>query len=57
MKLHLALGRMNIDIDSSGIDFQKQAANRIATFHQGGVIAFQQREIEAAIFNRAPIDE
>ena len=41
MKLHLAFGRMDIDVHSRGIDFQKQAAHRIAAFHQRSVVPFE----------------
>ena len=57
MKFHFAFGGMNIHIDARRINFQKQTANRIAAFHQRRVIAFEQREIESAIFDRATVHE
>ncbi len=48
---------MNVDIHTGGIDFQKQAADRVTALHQRGVIAFQEREVQAAVFHRAAIDE
>src|SRR6266850_3688465 len=55
MKFHLALGRVDIHVHRSRIDFQKQTADRIATFHQSSVIPFQQREIESSILDRTAI--
>ena len=57
MEFHLALGRVDVHVHFRRIDFQKQTANRIAVFHQRGMIAFQQREIDAAIFHRPAVDE
>ena len=57
VEFHLALGRMNIHVHAGGINFQKQAADRVAAFHQRGVIAFEQRVVESAIFDGAAVDE
>lgn len=57
VEFHLALGRMNVHIDTRGIDFQKQAADRVAAFHQRGVIALHQREVQPAIFHGTAVDE
>ena len=57
MKLHLAFGGMNVHVHCRGINFQKQTADRVTAFHQRGVIAFEQREVDAAIFDRAAIHE
>ena len=34
VEFHLALGRMDVHVHGGGINFQKQAADRIAAFHQ-----------------------
>ena len=39
VKFHLPLGGVNIHVHGSRINFQKQTANRIAAFHQCGVVA------------------
>ena len=57
VKFHLAFGRMDVHVHGGGINFQKQAADRVAAFHQRGVIALEQRVVEAAIFDRAAVDE
>ena len=57
MEFHLALGRVDVHVHLRRIDFQKQAANRIAVFHQRRVVALQQRKVYPAIFHRAAIDE
>jgi hypothetical protein len=51
MKLHLAFGGMNVHVHARGINFQKQTADRVTAFHQRGVIAFEQREVDASIFD------
>ena len=57
MKLHFAFRRMNIDVDRGGIQFQEQATNWVAPFHQSCVISFQQSKIEPPILHRPTIDE
>ena len=57
MKFHLALGRVDIDVHLAGIEFQKETADRVAALHQGGMIAFDEGTVEAAVFNGASIDE
>ncbi len=57
MELHFAFGRVDVHIDCGGVDFQDQAADRVAAFHQRGVVTLEQREIEAAIFDGAAIDK
>jgi len=57
MKLHFALGGMNVDIHCRGVDFQKQTANRIATFHQRRVIPFEQCEIESTVLDWTAVDK
>jgi hypothetical protein len=57
MKLHFALGRMNVHVHGGGIDFQKQATDRIPSLHQRCVITFQQGKVDAAIFDRPPVYE
>jgi hypothetical protein len=57
VEFHLALGRVDVHVHGGGINFQKQAADRVAAFHQRGVIALEQRVIEAAVFDRTAVDE
>ena len=57
MKLHFAFCRMNVDVHRGRINFQKKATDRISSFHQRRMIAFEQREIETAIFHRSTINE
>ena len=57
VKFHLAFGRMNVHVHRSGITFEEQAADRVTAFHQRRVIAFDERVVEPAIFNRAAVDE
>ena len=57
MKFHLALGGMNVHVHGRGINFHEQTANRVTAFHQRGVVAFEQREVEAAILDRPAIHE
>ena len=57
MKSDLALGRMDIHIHGGRINFQKQAANGIAPFHQGSVVSLEQREIQPAILDRPAVNE
>ena len=57
VEFHLALGRVNVHVHGRGINFQEQAADRVTALHQRGVITLEQRVIEAAIFDRAAVDE
>ena len=57
VKLHLALCGVNVHVHSSGINLRKQAADRISALHQGRVVAFQEGEIETAVFHRTPVNE
>src|SRR5207253_3809049 len=57
MKPYLAFGGMNVDVHLGWSQFEKQTADRIAPFHQGSVIAFEQRVVERAVFDRAAVDE
>ena len=41
MKLHLTLGGVDVDVHGGGVDFQKQAGDGVAPFHQRGVIALR----------------
>ena len=57
VELHLAFGGMDVHIDERGIDFEEQAADGVAAFHQRGVVALDEREVDAAILDRAAVDE
>ncbi len=57
VKLHLTLGRMNVNVHIRRVEFNEQAADRVAAFHQGGVVAFEQGEIEASVLDGAAIDK
>ena len=57
VEFHLALGGMDVHVHGGGINFEKQAANRVTAFHQRVVIAFDERVIDAAIFHGTPIHE
>src|SRR4026208_2045488 len=47
----LPLGRMTIYVHGSGIDFEKQAADRIASLHERRVVALDEREVQATILD------
>ena len=57
VEFHLALGRMDVHVHGGRINFQKQATHRIAAFHQRRVAAFDERVVDAAIFNGTAVDE
>ena len=57
MEFHLALGGMDVHVHGGGINFQKQAADRVTALHQRCVITFDERIIDAAILDRAAVDE
>jgi hypothetical protein len=57
MEPYLAFGGMNIYIHRARINFNEETTNRVTTFHQGGVVPFQQREIKPPIFYWPTINE
>ncbi len=57
VELHFALGGVDVDVHGGGIDFEEEAADRETALHQGGVVAFEQGEIQAAIFHGAAVHE
>ena len=57
MKFHLSFRGVNVDVHRCRVNFQKQAAHRIAPLHQRGVVTFQQREVQPAILHRPTVDE
>ena len=57
MKFYFSLGRMDVDVHRSRINFQKQAKDWIAAFHECRVIALQQCKIQPAIFHWPAIHE
>src|SRR6266508_6178877 len=50
-KTHFAFCRVNIYIDSCGIEFQKEKGNRILAFHQSGMITLADSCCEKPAFN------
>jgi hypothetical protein len=57
MEFHLAFRGMNVHVHFRRIHFDKETANRVASFHERGVIPFEQGEIDASILHRAPVDK
>ena len=57
MKLHLALGRMDVHVHLRGVEFKKETAHRVAAFHQRGVVALDEREVERAVLDGPAVDE
>src|SRR5206468_6046589 len=57
VELYFAFRGMNVHVHRRRINFQEQTANRIAAFHQRGVVAFKERVIEPAIFDGPAIYE
>ena len=55
VELYFAFRGMNVHVHRGRINFQEQTANRIPAFHQRGVVAFKERVIESAIFDRAAV--
>src|SRR2546429_647912 len=45
-KTHFALCRVNIDVDSRGIELQEEKRNRILAFHQSRMITLSNRSCE-----------
>lgn len=56
-EFHLAFGRVDIDVDGGGIDFEEETADGVTTLHEGGVIALGEGVVEAPVFDGAPVDE
>ncbi len=56
-ELHLALRRVDVHVDGGGVDLQEKAADRVASLHQGRVVAFEEGVVEAAVLDGAPVDE
>jgi hypothetical protein len=52
-----AFGRVDVDIDAGGVQFEEEAADRVATPHQARVVAFVEGEVQAAAFDRTAVDE
>ena len=48
---------MDVHVDQGRIDFQEQAADRIAALHQRGVVALDQRQIQTAMLDGTAVDE
>src|SRR5439155_8856043 len=55
VKLHFALRGMDVDIDGRRIDLQEETTNRVTSFHQRGVIALQQSEVQPPVLHRPTI--
>ena len=54
---NLSFGGMDIDVDKSWRQFQKEDADRVTVFHQHRPVSFQHRTDQAAMFDRAAVDE
>ena len=57
VEFYFALGRMDVHVHGGGINFEKQAADRVAAFHQRVVITFDERVVDAAIFDGPTVHE
>ena len=57
VELHFPFGGVNIHIDRPRTELQEEATHREAAFHQGGVVSFQKREVQAAVLDRAAVNE
>jgi len=56
-KFDLLFRGVDVDVDLAWVDFEEETADREATLHEGGVVAFDEGEIEAAIFDGATVYE
>ena len=56
-ELDFPLGRMDVDVDEAGGELQKEAADRVAAFHQTGMVAFGERPVQAGVVDRPAVDE
>src|SRR5438093_11218799 len=56
MKSHFPFGGMYVHVHCRRSDFQKETADRVTSFHQGGVITLEQGKVESAIFHGAAVD-
>lgn len=56
-EFHFAFGGVDIDVDGGGIDFEEEAADGVAAFHEGVVVAFDEGEVDASVFDGPAIDE
>ena len=57
MEFHLALGRVDVDVHLRRIDFEKQAANRVAVLSSTPCGSPPTSEIDAAILHRPAVDK
>ena len=57
VKLHLALCGVDVYVDFGGIDFQEEAADGVATLHEGSVVALEQGEVDGAIIDGTAVHE
>jgi hypothetical protein len=51
------LGRVHIDVDFGRIDFDEEAGDRVAAFHQHGVVSLEEGVIETAILDGPTVHE
>ncbi len=51
VKLHFAFGGMDVHVHFAGMDFKEEAADGVAAFHQGSVVAFEQGVVESAVLD------
>jgi hypothetical protein len=57
VELHLALGGVDVDVDFGGVDFEEQTADRKPALHEGVVVTLDERGVETAVLDRAPVHE
>jgi hypothetical protein len=56
-ELNLAFGGVDIDVDGGGIDFEEETADGVTALHEGGVVAFVEGVVEAAVLDGTTVDE
>ena len=57
VKLHFAFRRMDVDVHGRGVELEKEAAHGVTAFHEGGVIALEQGEIQATVLDGPAVYE
>ena len=57
VELHLALGGMDVHVHLRGVEFEEEARDGVTAFHQRGVVALHEREVQRAVLDGAAVDE